>query len=401
MRTRAKTSALPLPPKISKEILNTDYTISWEPNFLSLTDIQGFELPGLDITDFDLSQALALGNLGLQWSSPSDVSVPDGTTIFELCFDVLGDPDSCSLVQFSENMVFTNIETIASSGTDVGLNGQSGQVCVLDPFDVAVQAEDVFGTPGQTVSVDLTAENFLQLRRLQFTLGWDKDIIQYDSLVSTGMIPNFSAIHFDDSPQDVDNGIMGINWTNNNINGVTVPDGEAFLTLYFTIIGNPGNCSGVKIGEWVNPIVTNSALTGNANLGIEPIDGSVCVNQDFITVVSVDLTDVECPSVPSGGIDITISGGSGNYDFEWAGHNVTQNVEDQIGLSPGFYSVTVTDVQNPSLIVDFDFQILLSPSAPIADAGQDTTFSLFNEYFHYYFKWFRINFNRSGILLGT
>lgn len=358
-----------------EDILTTEYTISWEPNFLSLTGLQNFNLAGLNNGDFDFSQADALGNLGLMWNSNSAVSVPDGTTIFELCFDVMGDPDSCSSVQFTENMVFTNVESSLSSGTNVGLNGQSAEVCALNPFDVAIQADNVYGVPGEHVQINLSAENFMQLRKLQFTLGWKKEIIQYDSLTSTGVIPNFSNIHYNEAPQDINNGVMGIDWTTNNINGVTVPDGQAFVTLHFTILGDPGDCSGVKIGEWVNPIVTNSALTGSANLGIEPIDGSVCVNQDFITIVQVDLTDVECPSVPSGGIDLTISGGSGDYDFNWEGSGVVQNVEDQIGLNPGFYSVTVSDAQNPSLIVDLDFQVLLSPNAPIADAGPDTTFS--------------------------
>ena len=88
-----------------EDIISTDYTISWEPTFLRFTGVQGFDLPGLDILDFDLSQAQALGNLGVLWNNNSEVSVPDGTTIFELCFDVLGDPDSCSFIQFTENLV--------------------------------------------------------------------------------------------------------------------------------------------------------------------------------------------------------------------------------------------------------------------------------------------------------
>ena len=241
-----------------------------------------------------------MGDLGIGWDSPVPVSVPDGSSLFDICFNVVGDPDTCSLIQFTDNFVPLNIETAQSNGTNVGLNGQGGEACVLNPFDFVMNAEDVYATPGAKVAVNISAENFIQLKRLQHSISWKSDVIQYDSIVTTGAIPNFSSLHFDDTAPDIDNGQMFVNWSTNDISGVSVPDGIPIYTLYFTVVGNPTECSGVKIDNWLVPIVVNSALTGSSNLGLTANNGSVCVNQSFLSLIDAVVTDVDCPSTPSG-----------------------------------------------------------------------------------------------------
>ena len=361
-----------------EDVISAYFNISWEPSILSFTGVQNFNLTGLNDFNFLTGLTLVQGDLGVAWDNGAPVSVPNGTTIFEVCFDVIGDPDSCSVVQFTDNFVPVNVETAQSNGTDVGLNGQGNQICVLDPFDFFLRAEDIYGTPGQRIAVNIIPENFNQLKRLQHTLNWNTNVLQYDSLVSTGAIPNFNQSHFNDSSPSIDNGQMYINWSTNNINGVSVPDGTPIYTLHFTIVGNPGDCSGIKINDWLVPMEVMSVLTGNANLGIDVDNGSVCVNQSFITVADVNITDVDCPTFPTGAIDLTIQGGSGNYGFQWTGFGTMPNAEDQINLKPGFYSVTVTDLDNPSLKVKLEnLQVALSPIAPIANAGVDTSFACF------------------------
>ena len=357
------------------DITKAFFNLSWEPNDLSYVGVQNFSLPGLDNNSFLINPLPSSGDLGVTWEGPGPVSVPDGTVLFDICFEIIGDPDSCSLLLFTDYFVPIDIQTAQSNGTNVGLNGQGSEVCVLDPFDFLLRAEDVYGTPGSQVTVDIIPENFLQLTRIKHSLSWKSDILQYDSLTSTGAIPNFSNIHFDDSPPAINNGQMIIDWSTNDINGVTVPDGQAIYTLHFTIIGNPGECSGVKIDDWLTTFLVRSALTGSANLGLETQNGSVCVNQSFLTLANSEVTNVDCPSNPSGAIDLTVAGASGNYSYSWEGPGVVPTAEDQTGLSPGFYHVTITDVENPSLHLELDFQVELSPMAPVADAGQDTSFS--------------------------
>ena len=57
-------------------------------------------------------------------------------------------------------------------------------------------------------------------------------------------------------------------------------------------------------------------------------------------------TDLECNDAsgsPDGEIDITVTGGTPGYTYEWTGNEVAVNAEDQTGLIAGTYDVVVTD----------------------------------------------------------
>ncbi len=66
--------------------------------------------------------------------------------------------------------------------------------------------------------------------------------------------------------------------------------------------------------------------------------------------VSGNITNVNCGEGADGAIDITVTGGSGQYTYEWSGPNSFSSTdEDIINLIAGAYSVTVTDVGAKSL----------------------------------------------------
>jgi hypothetical protein len=59
--------------------------------------------------------------------------------------------------------------------------------------------------------------------------------------------------------------------------------------------------------------------------------------------LSTTTTPVACNGSATGGIDLSVTGGAGNYTYNW--YNITSGVEpqDQSGLVAGTYAVTVTD----------------------------------------------------------
>ncbi|RMD71127.1 MAG: hypothetical protein D6818_08180, partial [Bacteroidetes bacterium] len=67
-----------------------------------------------------------------------------------------------------------------------------------------------------------------------------------------------------------------------------------------------------------------------------------------VTITQVDLqvsatpTDVQCAGASDGQISVSVSGGSGNYTYQWSGG--LPGVANPTGVPPGTYTVTVTDV---------------------------------------------------------
>ncbi|MFQ5446709.1 MAG: cohesin domain-containing protein, partial [Saprospiraceae bacterium] len=360
------------------EITSMLYTIGWEPNVLQYIGVQGFNLTGLSAANFYEAQALTLGVVGVEWANAGGVSSPDGSSIFTLCFRVVGDPGECATIWFSDIPYPIDIQTTASNNTNVGLNGQPGQVCTLNPLSFVTNLPDVFTSTNSQVCLDVTVENFLQLTNMQYSMNWNPAILQYDTILPAGNLANFNAASYDDNISLTQNGQLIIDWSaSNQVLGTSVPDGASIFQICFNVVGNSGDCSVVSISDFPAPINITTATTGDSNLGMTAGQGSACVSASLVLLDQV-ITGIECPSDQNGAIDITVAGGSGNYLFQWSGPGVIPTAEDQTGLDVGNYFLTVTDAQNPGLVLQDIFTVGYTANVTIADAGGDTTFACGN-----------------------
>jgi len=73
---------------------------------------------------------------------------------------------------------------------------------------------------------------------------------------------------------------------------------------------------------------------------------SVTVTQPTGLSLSTALTNASCPGVSDGAINLTVSGGTAAYTYDWADVSGTSNSEDRTLLAAGSYSVTVTDANS-------------------------------------------------------
>ncbi len=86
-------------------------------------------------------------------------------------------------------------------------------------------------------------------------------------------------------------------------------------------------------------VVTDSRTPGCV------ITQDILVGRQYVLDVKGSATDVACFGGQSGSIILNVSGGSGNYSYNWTGtgSGIVPNSKDQNSLSVGSYSVTVTD----------------------------------------------------------
>ena len=91
---------------------------------------------------------------------------------------------------------------------------------------------------------------------------------------------------------------------------------------------------------------------------------------DSITL-SILENQANCTNLPDGSIDVTASGGTGEYSYFWTGENgYTSFDEDPSGLSIGQYFVTVLDENGCSIN---DTALITEVNIINANAGADTT----------------------------
>ncbi|MBL0739440.1 T9SS type A sorting domain-containing protein [Flavobacterium sp. GN10] len=102
---------------------------------------------------------------------------------------------------------------------------------------------------------------------------------------------------------------------------------------------------------------TAATITGlmpsNYSVNITDSEGSMTsktftIGQDSAIQGPYTVTNVSCFGGSNGAIDLTPTGGSGSYTYNWGGGITTQ---DRTNLAAGSYSVTITDSNNCSMVV--------------------------------------------------
>jgi len=110
--------------------------------------------------------------------------------------------------------------------------------------------------------------------------------------------------------------------------------------------------TGLAAGNYAVTIMDNNGCTGTVN---------VSVSQPATAVSgSTVITNVACHGGNNGAINLTPSGGAGSYSYDWGGGVAT---EDRTGLSAGNYSVTITDANGCSAVVN---ATVTQPAAPVS-----------------------------------
>ena len=112
------------------QIVSMQYTMKWDPQILRFKEVKNFGLPGLRTTNFG-TRAADKGILAYSWfdANVKGITVPDGTKLYEVCFDVVGKAGSSSSLEFADKPVLIEISNSASQF--LGIDGVNGKVRVI------------------------------------------------------------------------------------------------------------------------------------------------------------------------------------------------------------------------------------------------------------------------------
>ena len=114
-------------------------------------------------------------------------------------------------------------------------------------------------------------------------------------------------------------------------------------TTPVTVTGHPTNVYTASVSPLVNSTYTLTSLTDFNNC-VGVLSGSAVINVNQPPSLSLTGTNLICYNVPTGAVDMTISGGTAPFGIAWTGPNgFTSPTEDISGLNEGYYAVAVTD----------------------------------------------------------
>lgn len=328
-----------------------EFSMTYNPSVLSFNEFRNFApLPGFGAGNTNL---VSPGLLRVLWFNSNVVNdtLPDGTVLFEICFDVIG------LGGQSSQITFGNDPSVMISD----INGNFHEVaitpavitaqCALEGF--ALIADTVCTQPNGVVCMDIKVNDFDDLIAFQYSMNWDSTKFQFDHIEGFGLtgltIENFGTPGF----PGVKKGQLTVSWIDLSLQGVTLPDYATIYRLCLKAIGAVNTASPVTFTA--NPLEIEFLNAQDSVLEYALLQGRAEIKQSCTPgcQVSFVLNTLQpaCPGDCNGvlNLNVTTTDCQGTPSYLWSSGETT---EDITGKCAGIYCVTITVDQTSVIVCD-------------------------------------------------
>ena len=208
------------------------------------------------------------------------------------------------------NATTTNVGCAGGANGSIDITVQGGVFPYGFSWTGGATTEDINGLSGGTYSVTITDANACSITA-SYTITEPTAITS--SIVGTNVLCNGAAT---------------------GAATLTVGGGTPAYSFLWSNFNSTQNLTGLTAGTYF-------VIIKDAN-GCEKRD-SIVITQPAAIVLTTVVTDVLCGGDATGGIDLSVTGGNGVYDYTWS--NVA-NTQDLTGVVAGTYCVTVKDGNN-------------------------------------------------------
>ena len=268
-------------------IVSAQYSINWDPTELSYTGVQGFNLEDLNASSFGIS-GTANGNLTSSWfhQATTGVTEPNGTVIYQVCFDVLGADGSTSSVSFSGSPTSIEVTTVGSqivpfTSTAGGVTVQGGNSPTQNNENLTFTVESVTAEVGDNICLDVSVDDFIDIVSAQYSMNWDESILDFTGVQGINLTDlNTSAF----GTNGTDNGVLTMSWLHQETTGVTVSNGTDIYQVCFDVLSCPGTgVTQVAFSGLPTSIEVTSNTSSGQDIDAEFNTANVTVDCEIVT----------------------------------------------------------------------------------------------------------------------
>ncbi len=341
-------------------ITSFQYSLSWDPALFQLNASTVMNFPGA--SDANITESGPGGLLFFDYNGTDPITIGDGTSILQICFEPLGTPGTCDPLEMITIPLAPEAISASSNGENIGIIDTPGDLCTLFPEGFGIYVDTVSGMWLDTACVSVSVESFDNITDATFRLTWDPSILNFVELNDLGVWPGYN---FTPGP-----GFIDFDWSQPG--GLAIPDESDIFELCFELLEAP-ECTPVSVSEIVEPVI--STTNGQGSLVYE--NGEICIEDRYI-ITDLVILPTSCPGECDGEIIFSVIGGTEPLGTTWV-----QN--DQQQFNPFFATnlcagdtvfVTVFDNSQPILLETFTFVVPLDTmNVPTVDAGEDATLS--------------------------
>lgn len=331
------------------DIAGASFSLQWDPAILQYTGVQN---PNPAIGTFNAgnlgTQKVNQGYLGIiiydQDVPGGIINIPDGESLLEVCFNVIGPLGACSPLKVINDPTQVKIEDPV--GETIPLTVDTGQVCVgflplqmvlavIDttcfggatlkvtvtggeaPYEVVVTqlpsgppSLDIIAAPGGMATEDIVNGNIEVC--VTDSNGFGTAICTTFTLIIPTLGVSLQTTQKPTCFGDTD----GIVTALVSVNGVPVPNpGPPNFTFNWTPAPGPTGPVYSNVGAGSYFVTVTNVATGCSHVASGVLDQPLPLNSD------VTITPATCPGISNGSIAYTLSGGTsfpgGEYQYNW------------------------------------------------------------------------------------
>ncbi len=342
------------------DIVSAQYSMTWNTDILDFTGIQGFNLTDLNEPDFGQGSVDG-GVLTLSWihEATTGVTVPNGTVIYQVCFDVVGSSGNITGVAIGGVPTSIEVTSNTSGGQDIDAEYNAGNVTVEGEVvteDVVFQYECTDGAPGDIICIPVSTQNFTNLVTFQYSMHWNNNILSYQNVQGFNL-PNLNANAF--GAGNAANGTLGVVWEDQSSVGIDRADEDILFEICFEIIGDIGQSTLMTFDGFPTAVEVTDATAAELPVTFLQCAVNVVNNCPVATITQNSISNVSCQGENNGAIEVTVTGGNDTYTYEWVNNDsgtVLSSEEDIEGLSAGNYVLNVTTCSGAE-VVSQTFQV--------------------------------------------
>ena len=266
----------------------------------------------------------AMGASSIQVASISP-SGTDNCGIESYSYTLSGANNGSGVGDVSNSVNFNvGTTTVTYQASDFGGNTETCSFDVtiennnpITGFHLIGEAETVNCTDN-LVSVDILANNFIDLKGVQFTLNWNSTALQY---IDTSNVVFTNGASF--GTMNASNGVLTFSWFNST--PTTLPNGQVLFTINYMVDAPVGATIPIPFINAPTPI----QFVDSNNMALAPADYTI--TNGSVTIVDTQDPTIACPQ------DVNVNSTNGTDAIV---NNIAPTANDECGIASLTYTLS-------------------------------------------------------------
>lgn len=320
----------------------------------------------INISATDINQ-VSSDKLRVSWLPTTAVTQPDGTTLFQLCFDLTGDCDATTTTEFVDDGANFQIEVGDGDGNSLPVDVQGGSVSIECACELSYTKNDVTCNGYEDGSIYITLD------------GCDAQSYLWNTGQTTQNLIGIGAGNYRVTVTETGGGeIVSDLIIVNEPSAIVVTETITNISCASNgsiVLDVQGGVPGYSF-SWSPNVSTNNMVTNILNpaaFSVTVTDQNSCeVNKNFGVTSSITelqaggmMTDITCKDANDGSITVTATDGCPGYNISWSDGQASGQFT-RMNLAAGMYSATVTDQKGQEKMVSFT---ITNPAEELQIAG--------------------------------